>query len=235
MDVHWKGKLVDINSHVIVLYRMALPEWLPPSFKGSAARFTFNILASIKFTSSPAGMKLLTQHLSIDANNRPSRGSLLTIPGRKGPKSKLLQEIAIEQTASASLPVLIHPFQVFLHYVTFLLFSKDNNICWSAGRTWGRHSNSSLLLEDTKGGWIHISSSVIYKLHFWSNLPPSSAAFCTHSHQNASDIWGSIVITEFTTIVQKADSSNSWSIQVWEIWVCWYLSRIERMSVESLT
>lgn len=97
--------------------RLQLPSNAPPSFRGTAVKHTYLLVASIRFAGSPLAMQLLTQHLSLDLSRRggSTRGSLLTLSSPPLPKPSRGQQPPSppsEQTAEAKTPVLVLPLQV---------------------------------------------------------------------------------------------------------------------------
>ena len=96
---------------------MALPEWLPPSFRGVSARYGHMLKATISFSGSPAAMQQLTKHLSLEGSRRGSVGSLLRLESqqrksRPGVQGRGKGEPPAVQVASAKVPILVLPSQV---------------------------------------------------------------------------------------------------------------------------
>ena len=119
---------------------MQLPEWLPPSFRGIAARYGHILRAVVHFTGTPAAMQQLTKHLSLENSKRASSGSLLRLetqgrsrPGKAG-KAKGVTEQRLEKTAVAKVPILVLPIQVYSSLASRLeaLYSVQALITWPA-------------------------------------------------------------------------------------------------------
>ena len=76
------------------------------------------LLATIRFSGSPAAMQTLTQHLSLDHFRRASQGNLLRLSlgkvdrGSGGARGGSKADTPTEQTAVAKVPILLLPHQV---------------------------------------------------------------------------------------------------------------------------